>query len=99
MSFAEGGDFDAGKRVGDQVRGTKDEERSEGVRRNGVVQVETMNAKPERCVGTKSMHRGGECPTRIRTGIAAIFENFIGTGVTKNDWQLVIRDFSAIMQT
>ncbi len=37
--------LEAGRHGGDQVRGTKYEVRSEGARRNGVAQVETMNAK------------------------------------------------------
>ncbi len=47
-----GDDFDAGKRGGE----IKYEERSEGVRRNGVARVGTVNAKRHLRVGTKSMH-------------------------------------------
>ncbi len=41
MSFAEGDGFDAGKREGDSS--TRYEERSGGVRRNGIAQVETFD--------------------------------------------------------
>ncbi len=83
-----GGDFEAGRHGGDQVRGTKYEVRSVKVRRNGVVRVERENAKREEAWGVYPCSRGVDAPsvrrapvTRMEVSIAAFLENFIGTGV------------------
>ncbi len=91
MNFVVGGDFGAGRREDDQVRGTKYEVRSERVRRNGVAQREMEEAKPEQRVGTNPCTCDVEAPlvrrasvTHMGISIAAFFENFIGTGVEPN---------------
>ncbi len=81
-----GDDFAAGKRGGDQVRGTKYEVKKLGATRlrgHGGRRQSQNDAR-----GINQSTREDEAPlvcrasaTRMGTGMATVFENFIGTGV------------------
>ncbi len=83
-NFVVGGDFGAGRREGDQVRGTKYEVKELGateLRRGRWKEQSWNNAwEPNPCTRVDAPLVRKAFVTRIGISIAAFFENFLGTG-------------------